>query len=207
MNRRTWIAAALAGLGLALPLRLSASGKAELGSPAPPFRVRDTQNREWQLADFAGKPVILEWTSSSCPFVRAQYQSGVMQELQRTASEQGAVWLSVLSTHPSRGDFVPAEKAEAFHRHRGAGSTALLMDSEGTMGRAYGAAVTPHIFIVDGKGTLVYAGGPSDQPTMDPKEVRASRNYIRAALDDLRAGRPIATPASAPFGCAISYRG
>jgi hypothetical protein len=197
--------AALAGLGMALPF--AASGNAALGRPAPPFRARDTQNREWQLSDFAGGPLVLEWTSPSCPFARAQYLAGVMQELQRAATEQGGAWLSVLSTHPSRGDFVPPAKAEALHLQRGAASTALIMDAEGTMGRAYGAAVTPHMFIVDAKGLLVYAGGPSGKPTMDPKEVRASRNLIREALDDLRAGRAVATPSSDPFGCAISYRG
>src|SRR5688572_20103744 len=102
MNRRQLVLAALAGLGAAAPLRLLASDKAELGKPAPPFRVRDTQNRERQLSEFAGKPVVLEWTSPSCPFVRAQYQSGVMQELQGVASREGVMWLSVLSTHPSR---------------------------------------------------------------------------------------------------------
>lgn len=208
MKRRQAIGAALAGFGMALvPLRLSASDPAQLGRPAPGFRARDTRNREWQLADFAGQPVVLEWTSPSCPFVRAQYLSGVMQELQRAAGEQGAAWLSVLSTHPTRGDFVPAEKAEALHRQRGGASTALIMDSDGAMGRAFGAAVTPHLFIVDAKGILVYAGAPSDKPTMDPAEVGASHNYIRAALADLRAGRPVGTPSSAPFGCAIAYRG
>lgn len=207
MNRRQALIGALAGLGLARPLELLASREAELGRPAPPFRARDTRDREWQLAELAGKPVVLEWTSPSCPFVRAQYQSGVMQELQRMASAQGAVWLSVISIHPSRGDFVPANKAEALHQQRGAASAALLMDAEGTLGRAYGAAVTPHLFVVDGKGILVYAGGPHEQPTLDPAQVRRLPNFIRAALEDLRAGRPVATPSSAPFGCAISYRG
>lgn len=123
------------------------------------------------------------------------------------ASAQGAVWLSVISIHPSRGDFVPADKAEALHAQRGAASAALLMDSEGNLGRAYGAVVTPQLFIVDEKGTLVYAGGPHENPTRDPAQVRSQPNFIRAALEDLRLGRPVATPSSAPFGCAISYRG
>jgi hypothetical protein len=130
-----------------------------------------------------------------------------MQELQRKAAGQGAAWLSVLSTHPSRRDYLPPEKASAFHRGRGAASTALLMDSEGTMGRAYGAVVTPHIFIIAANGNLAYAGGAGDKATMDPKEVRGSRSFIRAALDDLAGGRSVATPTGRPFGCTIAYRG
>ena len=130
-----------------------------------------------------------------------------MQELQRTAVKQGAAWLSVLSTHPSRRDYLVPEKALAVHKGRGAASTALLIDAEGAMGRAYGAVVTPHMFIIGVDGTVVYAGGTGDKPTMDPKEVRSSRNFIREALNDLAAGRKVATPASRPFGCTIAYQG
>ncbi len=179
----------------------------EAGRPAPPFRVPDAENRVRDLSEFAGRNVVLEWTSPSCPFVRAQYQSGVMQELQHTAVKQGPAWLSVLSTHPSRRDYLPPEKALAFHKGRGGASIALMMDAEGAMGKAYGAVVTPHMFIIGADGTVVYAGGTGDKPTMDAKEVRSSRNFIREALNDLAAGRKVATPTSPPFGCTIAYRG
>lgn len=205
MNRRDILACGLLVLGL--PGMVFASGQAALDKPAPAFRVRDVQGRERGLSEFAGKAVILEWTSPSCPFARAQYDSGVMQELQRMAAKQGAVWLSVLSTHPSRRDYLPPDKAAAFHRNRGGASTALLLDEDGAMGKAYGAVVTPHIFIVGPNGMLVYAGGTGDKATMNAKEVRSSRSYIREALDDLAAGRKIATPSSEPFGCTIAYRG
>jgi peroxiredoxin len=206
MNRRR--ALLIGALGGLLPLAAAArdGAPAQVGKPAPRFRVRDSDNRERQLSEFAGSAVVLEWTSPSCPFVRAQYDSGVMQELQRMAAKQSVAWLSVLSTHPSRRDYLAPDKAASFHRARGA-STALLLDTEGTMGRAYGAVVTPHMFIVGADGTLVYAGGTGDKPTMDASEVRASRSYIRAALEDLAAGRRIATPTSRPFGCTIAYRG
>ncbi len=213
LNRRRAIILALGTLGISGSLRSFASGlasgshSARIGKPAPPFRIPDSEARSRQLSDLAGKTVVLEWTSPSCPFVRAQYQSGVMQELQRMATASGVVWFSVLSTHPSRRDYLPAGKAADFHRKRGGASTALLMDAEGTLGRAYGAIVTPHIFIVDLGGNLAYAGGAGDKATMDPKEVRASRNFIREALDNLAAGRKVATPTSSPFGCTIAYRG
>jgi peroxiredoxin len=185
----------------------SARATAQVGKPAPAFKVPDTDGRIRQLADFAGKPVVLEWTSPSCPFVRAQYQSGVMQELQKLAAKQGAVWLSVLSTHPSRRDYLPPGKAMALHDGRRAASSALLMDAEGTLGKAYGAVVTPHIFIVGADGKLVYAGATGDKSTTQADEVRTSRSFIREALADLAAGRKVATPTSRPFGCTVAYRG
>jgi peroxiredoxin len=195
----------LGSLGLLSVIRPLAA--VEVSRPAPRFKVPDAENRMRELSEFAGRNVVLEWTSPSCPFVHAQYQSGVMQELQRTALKQGAAWLSVLSTHPSRRDYLPPEKALAFHKGRGGASTALLIDAEGAMGKAYGAVVTPHMFIIGADGTVVYAGGTGDKSTMDAKEVRSSRNFIREALNDLAAGRKVTTPTSRPFGCTIAYRG
>lgn len=199
MNRRELLIVAMG----ALPLRTFAA----LGAAAPAFEVPDAQMRKRRLSEFKGKTVVLEWTSASCPFVRAQYESGVMPELQRWAAAQGVVWLSVISTHPSRRDYLPPDKADAMHRNRGGAPEALLMDSAGAMGRAYGAVVTPHMFIVDPKGALAYEGAISDNATMSAKEARASRNYVRAALEDLAAGRKVATPATRPFGCTIAYSG
>jgi peroxiredoxin len=176
-------------------------------TPAPQFEVPDAQMRKRQLSEFKGKTVVLEWTSASCPFVRAQYESGVMPELQKWAASQGIVWLSVISTHPSRRDYLPPDKADALHRARGGVPAALLMDSNGTMGRAYGAVVTPQMFVIDLKGEIVYSGAISDNPTMSAKEARAARNYVRAALEDLAAGRKVATPSTRPFGCTVAYSG
>jgi AhpC/TSA family len=199
MNRRELLIVAMG----ALPLRTFAA----LGAAAPAFEVSDAQMRRRRLSEFKGKTVVLEWTSASCPFVRAQYESGVMPELQRWAAAQGVVWLSVISTHPSRRDYLPPDKADAMHRNRGGAPAALLMDSAGAMGRAYRAVVTPHMFIVDPKGALAYEGAISDNATMSAKEARASRNYVRAALEDLAAGRKVATAATRPFGCTIAYSG
>jgi len=160
-----------------------------------------------RLGEFTGRVVVLEWASPTCPFSRAQYQSGLMQDLQRMATARDMAWLTVLSAHPTRRDYLVHEQAEAFYGRRGIASTALLVDAEGTLGRAYGAAVTPHIFILAGDHRLAYAGGTGDKATRDPKEVRASRSFVREALEDLAAGRPVAMPSSPPFGCAIAYRG
>jgi peroxiredoxin len=213
MKRRHILILAAGAMGSLNGVRVFAASaddstpSARLGKPAPHFEVPDSAMRKRRLSEFKGKTVVLEWTSASCPFVRAQYQSGVMPELQRWAAAQGVVWLSILSTHPSRRDYLGPDKAEAHHRHRGAAPAALLMDAEGHMGRAYGAVVTPHMFIVAPSGELVYVGAISDNPTMDAKEARASKNFVRAALEDLAAGRKIATPSTRPFGCTIAYSG
>jgi peroxiredoxin len=198
MNRRHFLilaAGALSGL------------PAHAASSAPQFDVPDAQMRKRRLSEFKGKTVVLEWTSASCPFVRAQYESGVMPELQKWAASQGIVWLSVISTHPSRRDYLPPDTADAHPRARGGAPAALLMDSAGSMGRAYGAVVTPQMFVLDPKGEIVYSGAISDNPTMSAKEARAARNYVRAALEDLAAGRKVATPSTRPFGCTIAYSG
>ena len=198
MNRRHFLvltAGALSGL------------PAVAASPAPQFEVPDTQLRKRRLSEFKGKTLVLEWTSASCPFVRAQYESGVMPELQKWAASQGVVWLSVISTHPSRPDYLPPDKADALHRARGGAPAALLMDSAGSMGRAYGAVVTPQMFVIDPRGEIVYSGAISDNPTMNAREARAARNYVRAALEDLAAGRQVATPSTRPFGCTVAYSG
>ena len=122
------------------------------------------------------------------------------------AAQQGAVWLTVLSTHPSRRDYLSPQKASALHLGRGGASSALLMDADGTLGKAYGAVVTPQIFIIRADGKLVYAGATGDKSTTNAKEVR-SCNFIREALVDLAAGRKIATPSSQPFGCTVAYEG
>jgi hypothetical protein len=174
---------------------------------APDFEVLDSRQRKRRLAEFKGKTVVLEWTSASCPYVRAQYESGVMPELQKWAASQGVVWLSVISTHPSRRDYLAPDKAEALHRGRGGAPAALLMDSAGTMGRAYGAVVTPHMFILGPKGDVVYSGAISDNPTLSASQARTSRNYVKAALDEMLAGKKISTASTRPFGCTIAYSG
>jgi hypothetical protein len=180
---------------------------AKLGKPAPPFSVPDSSGRQRTLAEFKGKTVVLEWTSSSCPFAAAQYASGRMPELQRWAAGKGIVWLSVLSTHPSRGDYLAPAPAEAFNRQRGGVPSALLIDSPGTMGHTYGATTADHMFIIAANGTLVYAGGIDDSESRDPSEVATSHNHVRAALEDMLAGRRVAVPSTEPFGCAVSYAG
>lgn len=172
---------------------------------APPFAVNDATGNRRTLEEFKGKIVVLEWTSPSCPFVRAQYTSGKMQELQGWAKAQGVVWLSVLSTHPARGDYLAPQKAQAFNQERKAQSAALLMDSSGQMGQTYGARNTPHMFVINSVGRIAYAGAIDTQPTVDEAVVPKSQNLVRAALEDLLAGKAVARPRTTPYGCLVGY--
>lgn len=189
---------------MTLPRIADATVAAGAGT-APPFAVDDATGKRRTLDEFKGKILVLEWTSPSCPFVRAQYASGKMQELQGWAKERGVVWLSVLSTHPARGDYLTPQKALMFNGERKAQPTALLMDSTGHMGQAYGARNTPHMFVINSAGLIAYAGAIDAQPTVDESVVLKSQNWVRAALEDLLAGKRVAKPRTVPYGCLVGY--
>lgn len=207
-TRRTLLAAAC---GFTVPQVVRAAPptkpQALIGAPATAFEVIDSSKQKRTLTEFRGRPVVLEWTSPSCPFAKAQYESGRMQELQKWAVQNGCVWLTVLSSHPTRSDYLEPAKAEAFNRARGGSPSALLIDASGDVGHAYGAKTANHMFIVGKDGVLVYAGGIDDGQTMDPKKVLRAHNYVRPDLEDILAGRPVRVASTDPFGCALAYAG
>jgi len=210
LGRRAFLAWAGAAGSVAVPARALTAPpppQAEVDKPAPAFDVVDTRGRHQTLARFAGRTVVLEWTSPTCPFAAAQYESGRMQALQTWARGRGVVWLTVLSSHPSRSDWLEPEAAEAFDQKRGGNPTALLIDDSGAMGHAYGAMTANHMFVIDRKGVLLYAGGIDDAMSTKAAEVSQAHNYVRAALDDILAGRKVKTATSEPAGCAIAYAG
>lgn len=181
--------------------------RAIVGASAPAFEVIDSHSKNRTLAEFRGRPVVLEWTSPSCPFAKAQYDSGRMQELQKWAEAKGVVWLTVLSTHPSRSDYLTPARAEALIHSRNGASSALLIDASGDVGHAYGAKTANHMFIIGKDGVLVYAGGIDDGESMDVKKVLQSHNYVRPALEDVLAGKAVRVAKTDPFGCSIAYEG
>ena len=206
-HRRRLLAsiAVVGAMGIAKAWAAASATPAAVGEPAPQIDVLDTDGRTRRLSEFAKKVVVLEWTSPSCPFVAAQYDSGRMQALQQWATGSGVVWLSVLSTHPKRSDYLGAEQARAFTMRRKAAPAALLLDPTGDLGRRYGARTTPHMFIVGTTGNLVYAGAIDDKATTSAKVVSTSHNFVRAALDDLAANRPVAVASTRPYGCSVGY--
>lgn len=208
LNRRslfslkaTLTAAALTGLLAAGP----AAAAPEVGESAPEFTGTDTTGKVWSSSELQGKPVILEWTNHQCPYVVKHYGSGNMQQLQKEAAEADYVWLSVISSAPGKQGHVDAAKADELTQSRDAAPTAVLLDSDGTIGRAYGARTTPHLFIIDEQGLLVYMGGIDDKPTSDPADIAGAENYLRLAMADRAAGRPVRQAVTRPYGCSVKY--
>lgn len=178
----------------------------EIGQPAPDFELTDTAGQTHSLSDFAGRKVVLEWTNHECPFVRKHYESGNMQRQQRTAAdEHDAVWLTIISSKPGAQGHVSPERADELTVSRDAAPTAVLLDEPGDVGRLYAAQVTPHMYIIDEDGTLVYMGGIDSNPSADPADIPDATQYVTAALDDLASGRAVAEPVTRPYGCTIKY--
>ncbi|WP_127077816.1 thioredoxin family protein [Rhodomicrobium lacus] len=196
----------LAVLLASVAMTAAASAAPEVGKPAPDFSATDSKGRTVKLSDYRGKTVVLEWTNDGCPYVQKHYSTNNIQSLQKDAAAKGIVWLSVISSAPGEQGAVSGAEADKLSETRGAAPAAVLLDAEGKVGRLYDARTTPHMFIVNGDGTLVYMGGIDDKPTVIPSDVKAARNYVRAALDDLAAGKPVATPVTRPYGCSVKYK-
>ena len=190
-------------LGLVAQTPVFADGV--VGKAAPAFTLTDTTGQKRSLSDFAGKTVVLEWLNHDCPFVRKHYGSGNMQALQAKETAAGVVWLSVVSSSAGKEGNYPPEKLNEMTAAKSAKPTAVLLDPDGTAGRAYGAKTTPHMFVIDGKGTLVYAGAIDDKSSTDPAEVKTARNYVAAALEELRAGKPVSVASTTAYGCGVKY--
>lgn len=212
LTRRQSLTLALAGSSIAIFASVtaalssrSAEAAVETGAAAPGFSVHDASGQTRTLAEFRGRTVVLEWTNYGCPYVRKHYQSGNMQALQREATEDGAVWLQVISSAPGEQGYLDGPGALARVRTDDAAPTATLLDSDGVMGRAYGARNTPHMFIISADGRLVYQGAIDDRPSARPSSLEGANNYVRAALADLAAGRPVRTPETTPYGCSVKY--
>jgi peroxiredoxin len=177
----------------------------EIGKPAPDFSTVDSNGKTVKLSDYRGKIVVLEWTNDGCPFVQKHYSSGNMQSLQKEETSRGIVWLSIVSSAPGEQGYVDGAEANALTKARNAAPTAVLLDPEGKVGHLYDAKTTPHMFIVNTDGTLVYMGGIDDKPTSNPADVKTAKNFVRAALDNVVAGKPVGQAVTRPYGCSVKY--
>jgi peroxiredoxin len=197
MNRLLAAAAStLAGAALA---------SAVVGQPAPAFSANDLSGKPVSLADYKGKTVVLEWHNFGCPFVQKHYRSGNMQALQKKYGGD-VVWLSVNSTHKGASDWMEPAPLTAELERFGAKPARYVVDEPGKMGQAYGAKTTPHMYIIDPAGKVVYNGAIDDKRSTDPEDVKTAKNYVAAALDELKAGKPVTTASTAPYGCSVKYR-
>ncbi len=195
---------ALAALAAALPLTAVAQA-ATVGQAAPAFEVKDASGKTVRLADFKGKHVVLEWTNPGCPFVVKHYGAQNMQALQKEAAAKNVVWLSVSSTAPGQTDYLAPAALTAKYQAWGAAPAAMLMDDSGSIGKAYGAKTTPHMYVIDPAGKLVYAGGIDDKRSANPADIPGATNFVKAALAESLAGKPVSTTTAAPYGCSVKY--
>lgn len=194
----------LSGL-LLVATATSAQAALKVGQPAPDFTGIDTRGQELSLSDYRGKHVVLEWTNHDCPYVRKHYGAGNMQAQQRAATERGVVWLSIISSAPGKQGHVDAAQADQLTQQRDAAPSAVILDDSGAIGRLYGAKTTPHMYIVDPDGTLVYMGGIDSITSADPRDIEQATQYVSAALDEALAGQPVSQAVTRPYGCSVKY--
>lgn len=202
--RRAWAGWVMAAA--ALTAGSGAWATATVGQPAPAFKAVDTSGRAVQLADYRGKHVVLEWVNPGCPFVRKHY-SGNMQSTQKDATGKGVVWLAVSSTAPGTSDYKAPADLAAWMKSQNAAATTTLMDDDGRVGQAYGAKTTPHMYIIDPQGKLIYAGAIDSKPTARVADIETATNYVKQALGEALAGKPVSVPATQAYGCSVKYAG
>lgn len=177
----------------------------QVGTPAPEFTAKDSNGQPHRLADFKGKFVVLEWLNHGCPFVKKHYDSGNMQKLQKEFTGKDVVWLSIVSSAPGKAGHMSAEDTNKAKDEKGAAPTAIILDEDGTIGKLYGATVTPEMFVINPEGVLIYAGAIDDKRSTDPADVATSKNLVAQALNEALAGKPVSEATSKAYGCSVKY--
>jgi peroxiredoxin len=203
MNRKLilWTAAA----PFAVALALSTAWAARVGDRAPDFTAKDSNGKVHKLSEYSGKYVVLEWHNRGCPYTAKHYDSGNMQRLQHEWTARGVIWLTVISSAPGKQGYVTAADENAFLKLANAAPTAVLLDPTGALGHLYEAKTTPHMFIIDPQGTLIYNGAIDDKSTTEVTDINGARNYVSLALGEALAGKPVTSPSTRPYGCSVKY--
>lgn len=203
MQRRPIIA--IAALSPFTSLLLPGTAQAaSVGQAAPDFTLMDTAGKPVKLSQFKGKAVVLEWNNPGCPFVKKHYQ-GNMQALQKEVTGQGAIWLAINSTRDDSADYLAPAQLGRWMTEQKASPTAALMDEDGKVGQAYAARVTPHMYIVNAQGVLVYAGGIDSIASARVDDIPNATNYVRQAMAEIKAGKPVSVANSRAYGCSVKY--
>jgi hypothetical protein len=175
------------------------------GTAAPDISVSDANGKTVKLSDYRGKFVVLEWTNPECPFVRKHYNSKNMQDLQKEWAAKDVVWLSVNSTREGHYEYKTGAEMASWMASQGGAPQAVLIDGTTAAGRAYSAKTTPHMFVVDPAGKLVYNGAIDDRRSSNPADAKLANNYVRAALTEAKAGKPVSVASTTPYGCSVKY--
>ena len=209
VDRRSVLASALVSAPLALSLLAAPfaaqSAPATVGAAAPAFTAKDTAGKTMSLSDLRGKTVVLEWVNPGCPYVRKHYGANNMQATQKGAADKGVVWLAINSTATDHSDYLSADKMGSWMRDQKALANATLMDSDGKLGRAYGARTTPHMYVIDAKGRLVYAGAIDNKPTARAADIAGATNHVNLALAEVLAGKAVSVATTQAYGCSVKY--
>lgn len=207
LSRRFLLSAAAIGAAglLAVPQIGSANSVAQVGQPAPAFSAKDTNGKTVSLADLKGKTVVLEWSNHDCPFVKKHYTGNNMQALQKKWTAQNVVWLTIVSSPVGEQGYVDAAQANKLTADRGAAPSSVLLDPKSQIARAYGAQVTPHMYVIDKTGKLAYAGGIDDKPSTRVDDLKGAKNFVDMALTELAEGKPVTTSTARPYGCTVKY--
>jgi len=178
---------------------------AQVGQPAPAFTLKDSKGTSHNLADFKGKTVVLEWINHGCPFVVKHYSGGAMQALQKDYTAKGVVWLSICSSAPGKQGHMSPEEWNKTNAEKGAAPSAVLLDEDGKVGKLYQAKTTPHMYVINPEGLLVYAGAIDSIKSTSAADVPKADNYVKSALDEVLAGKPVTTASTEAYGCSVKY--
>ncbi|MFK7842954.1 MAG: redoxin domain-containing protein [Sphingorhabdus sp.] len=193
--------ATIAAVALASPLAAAQKN----GALAQDFKLTDVNGKTVQLSQFRGKTVVLEWHNPGCPFVAKHYNSGNMQATQKAARKQGAAWLTINSGAKGKQGHMTGAEARSLIAKQKIGSSKYLFDTKGLVGKAYGAKTTPHMYIINAKGILVYQGGIDSKPTANAADIKTARNHVLAALNEMKSGDKISIAQARPYGCSVKY--
>lgn len=205
--KRTILASIFLGFGFFAILTIASfSGEVEIGKAAPDFTLPDSFGKNHSLSDYAGKNVVLEWLNHGCPFVQKHYNSGHMQKLQKMTKEKGVVWFSIISSAPGAQGYSTPEQANKIAQEKNAMPLAILLDPEGTVGKQYDAKTTPHMYIINKDGLLVYNGGIDDIRSTNVDDIAKAKNYVLVALEELLSGKEVSVKTSQPYGCSVKYK-
>lgn len=206
MLKHTLIAAAIAGATLGgYALSSTSQAAVQTGAQARGFMLSNSDGKRVNLRDYRGKTVVLEWHNPGCPFVQKHYDSGNMQKTQAAARANGVVWLTINSGAAGKQGDLTAAEAKALTAEQGAKASHYLFDRDGRVGKAYGAKTTPHMYIINGDGKLVYQGGIDDKPTAKQSDIAGARNHVTKALAEIKAGKAVSVASSRPYGCSVKY--
>lgn len=176
-----------------------------VGKAAPDFKAVDTYGKTHSLSQYRGKWVVLEWLNHGCPFVKKHYNGKAMQALQKKYTAKGVVWLSIVSSAPGKQGHYSNEDANELTKEKGASPSAVLIDEAGTVGHLYDARTTPHMFVINPQGTLLYMGGIDDKQSTRTSDLETARPHVDMALQEAMAGKPVSVPTSQPYGCSVKY--